>query len=166
MNFKTALSGSALAIITATSTLGITPAAQAADGCGRGMHLSGYQQSCVVSSRGGQHLVCPRGYRPARRGPVRCIRNNFAPRPNYVNAHNVTRVNYGSGVFKQKRGNRWIERNSNGTYRFQETHRDGSTVYLKDNNRHLKVELDLSRNQVILDDVFQRKVLYTIVQAY
>jgi hypothetical protein len=101
MNFKTALSGSALAIITATSTLGITPAAQAADGCGRGMHWSGYQQSCVVSNRGGQHLVCPRGYRPARRGPVRCIRNNFVPRQNYVNAHNVTRVSYGSGVFKQ-----------------------------------------------------------------
>ena len=166
MNFKTALSGSALAIITAASTLAITPAAQAADGCGRGMHWSVYLQSCLVSRGEGQRLICPRGYRPARRGPVRCIRSNFAPRPNHVNARNVTRVNYGSGVFKQKRGNRWIERNSNGTYRFQETHRDGSTVYLKDNYRDLKVELDLSRSQVILDDVFQRKVLYTIVQAY
>ena len=61
MNIKTLLSGSVLAIITATSILGITPAAWAADGCGRWMHWSGYQQSFVVCSRGGSSILSVQG---------------------------------------------------------------------------------------------------------
>ena len=164
MNFKTAFTGTAVALITAASTLSICPVAQAADGCGRGWHWSVRQQACIISRH--QRLVCPRGYRPTRRGPVRCVRNNSAPRPGYRNVYNVTNVSYGSGYFEQRRGSRWVERNSNGKYRFHETHRDGGTIYLHDSQRHLKVELDLARGKVVLDEAFQRRDLYSITQVY
>ena len=48
----------------------------------------------------GQRLVCPRGYRPSRRGPIRCVRI-FSTRPNYKNIYHVTNVNNGTGYFEQ-----------------------------------------------------------------
>jgi hypothetical protein len=62
--------------------------------------------------------------------------------------------------------NIWIERNIDGTNTFEEIRRDAGTIYLKDSNRNLNIELILRRNQVILDGIFQRKVLYGILQAY
>ena len=169
MNFKTAFTGSAVAVITATTAFAISPTAQAADGCGKGWHWPERQQACAISRGMGQRLVCPSGYRPARRGPIRCVRI-FSPRPNYRNIYHVTNVNYGTGYFEQKRGNsrwiNWVERNPSGRYTFRETHRAGDTIYLHDPQRHLKVELDLGRGQVILDEAFQRKVLYGITRVY
>ena len=47
--------------------------------------------------------------------------------------------------------NIWIERNIDGTNTFEEIRRDAGTIYLKDSNRNLNIELNLRRNQVILD---------------
>ena len=75
-------------------------------------------------------------------------------------------MNYGTGVFNQTRGNLWTEKNRLGIFTFQEIRRDASTIYLKIPNRNIGVALDLRRNQVVLDDFGQRRVLYTITQAY
>ena len=48
MNFKSALAGTALTLISTTSVLAISTQAQAADGCGRGWRYSHSYRGCVV----------------------------------------------------------------------------------------------------------------------
>ena len=180
MNFKTAFSNSALTLITATSTLAADPAAQA----GIAPSCQPFNSAlCLAYKVSNPRFLCPREYRAVKPeySPTReitCVRDSITPTPNRANIHNITNVSYGSsiriprGVFKMtprhsdNRLNIWIERNTNGTNTFEEIRRDAGTIYLKDSNRNLIAELNLRRNQVILDGVFQRKVLYGILQAY
>lgn len=128
-------------------------------------------------------FLCPREYRAVKPeySPTReitCARDSITPTPNRATIYNITNVSYGSsiriphGVFKMtprhsdNRLNIWIERNINGTNTCEKIRSDAGTIYLKDSNRNLNVELSLHRNQVILNGVFQRKVLYGILQAY
>ncbi len=163
MNFKKVLSSSALAVVTAASPIVISPTAQAADGCGAGWHWSGRKRTCVISGIKHPNYICLKGY---RRGQFGCLKDTFEILPRFANAYNISNIFYSTGVFQQRRGRRWVERNMHGTYRLQETHRNRSTVYLQDPNRRIKVELNLRHNKVILNAAFNRRVLHRIVQAY
>ena len=180
MNFKTAFSSSALTVITATSTLAAGPAAQA----GIAPSCQPFNNArCLAYKVSNPRFLCPREYRAVKPeySPTReitCVRDSITPTPNRANIYNITNVSYGSsiriprGAFKMtprhsdNRLNIWIERNIDGTNTFEEIRRDAGTIYLKDSNRNLNIELNLRRNQVILDGIFQRKVLYRILQAY
>ena len=169
MNFKTAFSGSALAAITAASTLAVGPAAQA--GIAPRQCIPSNSARCLAYKVSNPRFLCPREYRAVKpeyssTREITCVKNSFAPIPNHTSAYNVTSVSYGTGVFKQAQRNQWVEKNRLGTFTFQEIRRDASTIYLKIPNRNIGVALDLRRNQVVLDDFGQRRVLHTITQAY
>ncbi|WP_417416263.1 MliC family protein [Hoeflea sp.] len=84
---------------------------------------------------------------------------------NGVNGRNVIAVFYPGGSIS-KNGNRWTERNANGSYRFTETGRDDWSVYLVDRSRGVRLQLDLHRKLVLYaagNGPMQR--LYNIVDA-
>ena len=169
MNFKTALSVSSLAIFAAASTLAVGPAAHA--GFPPAPCLPSNSARCMAYKVKNPRFLCPREYRAVKARysltrEITCVKNGFVPIPNHTSAYNVTSVNYGTGVFKQARGNQWTEKNNFGTFTLQEIRRDASTIYLKIPNRNIGYTLDLRRNQVVLDDFGRRRVLYTITQAY
>lgn len=84
---------------------------------------------------------------------------------NGVNGRNVTEINYPGGKISLN-GKRWTERNANGSYKFEETHRDDWSVYLLDRSRNVRLQIDLHRKLVLYaagND--QMQPLYQIVGA-
>ncbi len=176
MNFKTAFSGSALAVITAASTLALGPAAQARRLLPPCVLPPFNTARCMANRVSDPRFFCPRGYRAVRpeHAPTReitCVRNSLLPRLNHANIYKITNVDYGNGAFKltgrrsDNRFNIWTERRFNGARAFKEIRRNSGIIYLKDFNRNLNVKLDLRHGHVVLDDNFQRKV-YQIVRAH
>jgi hypothetical protein len=65
------------------------------------------------------------------------VKGTAATKVDYCNANNSIKGNF------KLEGNKWVERNNQGTYNFRETGRDEWSVYLKDDNRGTVVQLDL-----------------------
>ena len=84
---------------------------------------------------------------------------------NGVNGRNVTEVSYPGGSISL-RGNRWTERNADGSHTFAETGRDDWSVYLLDRSRGVRLQLDLHRKLVLYaDGNAPMQPLYQIVDA-
>ncbi len=84
-----------------------------------------------------------------------------------ANGRNVSEVRYSGGVFIQRSGRNWVERNRDGTHRFKETHRDAWSVYLLDRSRGVRIQLDLHRREIFYSqDGGPRQVLYRITSAH
>ncbi|MCY0147577.1 MliC family protein [Hoeflea sp. G2-23] len=84
---------------------------------------------------------------------------------NGVNGRNVIEISYPGGKISLN-GKRWTERNANGSYKFEETHRDDWSVYLLDRSRNVRLQIDLHRKLVLYaagND--QMQPLYQIVGA-
>lgn len=77
-----------------------------------------------------------------------------------VNGRNVGVVRFAKGSFEQRPNNRWVEFDASGTkkFNFRETGRDDWSVYIKDVNRNLTLQLDLHRKEVI----YNGQKLYSI----
>ena len=80
MNFKSALAGTALTLISTTSVLAISTQAQAADGCGRGWRYSHTYRGCVVN-RHVQPVYVPVSH------PYAPIYSHSIYRPTYRNVY-------------------------------------------------------------------------------
>lgn len=67
-----------------------------------------------------------------------------------LTGRNVGVVHHRDGHFAERRNGRWVEYNSNGqpTFRFEETHRDEWSVYLRDPSRNVRLQLDLHRDWI------------------
>jgi hypothetical protein len=78
----------------------------------------------------------------------------------------ATEVDYGAGAFAMAGAGRWRERNGDGSHEFEETGRDEWSVYLLDRSRDVRIQLDLFRREVILDEHGARRVLYAIRGAH
>lgn len=103
------------------------------------------------------------------RRPQYAITNVSAPQatvPNSsggINGRNVSKVWYPGGNFKHKGSGRWVEKNDNGKYNFQETHRDDWSVYLVDNSRGVNIQMDLHTKEIYYSDAnTPRRVQYTV----
>ena len=67
-----------------------------------------------------------------------------------VNGRNVVEVRTPTGRFKMKRGGAWVERGNDGAkFNFQETHRDDWSVYLVDNSRNMRLQIDIHRKLIL-----------------
>ncbi len=95
-----------------------------------------------------------------------------------VTGENVTFVKFGNnssnflGTFMQKGGNKqWVEegkRQGVVLFKYRETHRDAWSVYLTDNSRGVKIQLDLHTKKVMYSDKRNptKRFLYTITESY
>ena len=71
---------------------------------------------------------------------------------NSVNACNAVYADYGDGVLFESSDSNWVEFSPHSTYAFKETHRDEWSVYLEDQSRGVKLQVDFHRNQVFYSD--------------
>lgn len=70
-----------------------------------------------------------------------------------VNGRNVLSVRVPSGMFRMTDSGTWVEQGNNGaTFDFAEQNRDDWSVYLIDNSRGVRLQLDLHRRQVFYAD--------------
>ena len=89
----------------------------------------------------------------------------IATRVTPVKGHNASLVAYQGGAFVQVNGKEWVERNSNGTYKFKEVNRDEWSVYLQATDRPVSIQLDLWTKEVKYSDPSNSFVLYQIQTA-
>jgi len=90
-----------------------------------------------------------------------------------VNGRNATAVDIGQagrklGEFRQTAARQWVEANAAGvvSFRFEETQRDDSSVYLVDRSRNVNIQLDLHTRKVMYSDGnAPRRPLYDILAA-
>lgn len=70
-----------------------------------------------------------------------------------VNGRLVTEVGHNGGSFRMVSPGQWREYNAQGqaTYAFRETHRDQWSVYLIDETRDMRMQIDVHRNWVRLE---------------
>lgn len=71
-----------------------------------------------------------------------------------INGRLVTEIRTNAGnSLRMGRGGRWTEYNSRGVpeFYFRETHRDQWSVYLRDDSRNMKMQIDVHRNWVRLE---------------
>jgi hypothetical protein len=101
------------------------------------------------------------------------LASTLAPLQPGLNGANVISVVYGSngvrrGSYASSGSRIWFERrNGNIVTELVETRRDEWSVYLKDENRDLRVQLDLhTRNVYFSTPMFERKVAYRILAGY
>src|SRR4051812_3079528 len=70
-----------------------------------------------------------------------------------VDGRNVTVIEYGRklGELRQSGPGQWVETNAAGqvTFRFEETKRDDSSVYLLDRSRNVTLQVDLKTRKVM-----------------
>ena len=71
-----------------------------------------------------------------------------------VNGQNVNVVQYNQGTFRQVSHKQWVEQNRSGhrKFSFKETHRDAWSVYLHDQSRNVRLQLDMHRKMVGYSD--------------
>jgi membrane-bound inhibitor of C-type lysozyme len=67
-----------------------------------------------------------------------------------VNGWNVVEVRHDRGRFRMNKSGAWVERGNDGArFNFRETHRDDWSVYLVDNSRNMRLQIDLHRKMVL-----------------
>lgn len=85
-----------------------------------------------------------------------------------VDGHSVALVGYGGGEFRQVGSGQWRETGADGNgFAFRETGRDAGSVYLLDDARQVRIQLDLQRGQVLYGgaDGGELQPLYAIVSV-
>lgn len=85
---------------------------------------------------------------------------------NGTTGRNVTFVGSQQSDFEMKANRRWVERSKtgNGTFNFIEQNRDDWSVYLMDQSRGVRLQLDLHRREIFYSDGNNpnRRLLYRI----
>jgi hypothetical protein len=92
---------------------------------------------------------------------------NFRKRQTEVNGRNVKMVSHSQGSYLYLGNRNWGEANLENKiiFKFKETGRDDWSVYLLDESRNVKLQLDLHRQQVIYSDRDRQFDLYAITNS-
>jgi hypothetical protein len=83
-----------------------------------------------------------------------------------LTGHNVVRVDFDGGYFKEQSGNDWIELNNNNERAFKLLKRDANAIYLGD-GPDVRLTLDISKSIIYYADANNERFhLYTITKVY
>lgn len=94
--------------------------------------------------------------------------DNETSRFGAANGFNVAQVQFDGGMFTWQERDHWIEGGSDGTprFHFRQTARDEWSVYLVDDSRDVRIQLDLYRGVILYGKgAAEMTDLYTIVSA-